>query len=62
MALVLTPLFEAEFEDISFAYRKGRSVDQAVQRVVRLREQGYRWVVDADIDEVIREARVSRVS
>ena len=30
VALVLTPLFEAEFEDVSYAYRKGFSVDQAV--------------------------------
>ncbi|HFC54169.1 MAG TPA: group II intron reverse transcriptase/maturase, partial [Gammaproteobacteria bacterium] len=55
MALVLTPLFEAEFEDVSFAYRKGRSVDQAVQRVIRLRDEGYRWVVDADIDDFFDE-------
>ena len=46
---VLTPIFEAEFEECSFAYRKGRSVDQAVRRVIRLRDDGYRWVVDADI-------------
>ena len=49
VALVLTPLFELEFEDISFAYRKGRSVDQAVARVKHFRNEGYRWVVDADI-------------
>jgi retron-type reverse transcriptase len=50
VALVLEPLFEAEFEDCSFAYRKGRSVDQALQRVQILQRQGYHWVVDADID------------
>ena len=49
VALVLTPLFEAEFEDVSFAYRKGRSVNQAVTRIELLRNQGYQWVVDADI-------------
>ena len=49
VALVLTPLFEAEFEDISFAYRKGRSVNQAIARIEQLRNQGYLWVVDADI-------------
>lgn len=49
VALVLTPVFEAEFEEISFAYRKGRSVDQAIARVERLRDQGFHWVVDADI-------------
>lgn len=49
VAIALTPLFEAEFEDVSFGYRKGRSVDQAASRVDALRRQGYRWVVDADI-------------
>jgi len=46
---VIEPLFEAEFEDCSFAYRKGRSVDQAIDRIQLLQRQGYHWVVDADI-------------
>ena len=49
VALVLTPVFEAEFEECSYAYRPGRSVDMAVRRVARLRDQGFTWVVDADI-------------
>ena len=48
--LVTRPLFEAEFEACSYAYREGRSVRDAVRRVDQLRSQGYRWVVDADID------------
>lgn len=48
--LVTRPLFEAEFEVCSYAYREGRSVRDAVQRVDQLRNQGYCWVVDADID------------
>lgn len=47
--MVLTPLFETEFEDMSYAYRKGRSVNQAIVRIEQLRDQGYQWVVDADI-------------
>ncbi|RLJ16849.1 hypothetical protein DJ031_15360 [bacterium endosymbiont of Escarpia laminata] len=54
-AIALTPLFEAEFEDVSFAYRRGRSVKQAAQRVEALRDQGYRWVVDADIHRFFDE-------
>ena len=49
VALVLTPVFEAEFEACSYAYRKGRSVKMAVERVEALRNQGFGWVVDADI-------------
>ncbi len=47
--LILTPLLEAEFEDVSFAYRRGRSIEQAIARIVKLRNEGYQWVVDADI-------------
>jgi CRISPR-associated protein Cas1 len=55
VAIALTPLFEAEFEEVSFAYRRGRSVDQAAARVEALRDQGYRWVVDADIRQFFDE-------
>lgn len=47
---IAEPLFEHEFEDPSYAYRKGRSVKQAVLRIRDLREKGYRYVVEADID------------
>lgn len=49
ITLALTPIFEEEFENISFAYRRGRSVNQAVSLIERLRDKGYQWVVDADI-------------
>jgi len=55
VALILTPVFEAEFEDCSYAYRPGRSVNMAVQRVERLRDQGFVWVVDADISSFFDE-------
>jgi len=44
------PVLEKEFEDCSFAYRKGRSVRQAVHKIREYYGKGYRWVVDADID------------
>jgi group II intron reverse transcriptase/maturase len=47
---VIEPVLEKEFEDCSFAYRKGRSVKQAIHRIKEIYDQGYRWVVDADID------------
>jgi CRISPR-associated protein Cas1 len=55
VANYLTPLFEPLFEDISFAYRAGRSVDQAIARVVRYYQAGFEWVVDADIDSYFDE-------
>lgn len=50
-AMVLTPILDAEFEDSSFAYRPGRSVDQAARRVASLRRAGFTWTVEGDIDE-----------
>lgn len=55
VAQVLTPVFEQEFEDCSFAYRPGRSVSAAVARIIALRDKGYKWVVDADIDDFFNE-------
>jgi group II intron reverse transcriptase/maturase len=43
-------IFEAEFQDCSYAFREGRSVKDAVHRIDELRRQGFRWVVDADIE------------
>ena len=49
LARVLRPLFEAEFEDCSYAYRPGRSVDLAARAVTALWREGHEWVVEADI-------------
>lgn len=46
----IEPVLEKEFEDCSFAFRKGRSVRLAVSRIRQYYDEGYRWVVDADID------------
>lgn len=43
-------IFEAEFEDISHAYRQGRGVPTAVAQIKKWRDKGYRLAVDADID------------
>ena len=45
------PVLDREFEVCSFAYRKGHSVKDAVYMIKEYHEQGYNWIVDADIDE-----------
>lgn len=50
VALTLNPLLDPEMEDASFAYRAGRGVVDAVRRVSSLRRDGFRWVVDGDIE------------
>lgn len=50
VARVLTPVLDQAFEHASYGYRSGRSVPMAVARVAYWRDQGYQWVVDADIE------------
>jgi RNA-directed DNA polymerase len=46
---LLNPIFEAKFHDHSYGFRLGRSCHDAVERVLELGRQGYRYVLDADI-------------
>jgi RNA-directed DNA polymerase len=47
----IEPLFEAQFLDCSFAFRPGRSVEMAVQHILVTRAHGFRWTMDADIQD-----------
>jgi RNA-directed DNA polymerase len=47
--LVVEPVFEAGFADVSFGFRPRRSAHQARERIRAGLRQGRRWVVDADI-------------
>ncbi|HRD78528.1 MAG TPA: reverse transcriptase domain-containing protein, partial [Hyphomicrobiaceae bacterium] len=66
IAQALTPWLEREFEDSSFGYRPGRSVQDAVRRVSELRAAGLTHVVDADIsaffDSVPHESLLARLA
>lgn len=46
---LVNPIFESRFHDNSFGFRPGRSCHQAVERMLQLSQQGYRYVVDIDI-------------
>lgn len=48
-ANVLSPILEPHFETSSFAYRPGRSVQQAVRAIEGWRNEGYQHVIEADI-------------
>ena len=48
---VLQLRFEKRFLDCSFGYRWKRSIKNAVERILVIRENDRRWVLDADIDE-----------
>jgi RNA-directed DNA polymerase len=49
MRNVMEPIFERDFAEHSYGFRPRRSARQALRRVNGLLEQGYQWVVDADL-------------
>lgn len=46
---LINPIFESRFHDNSFGFRQGRNCHQAVERLINLAEQGYKFIVDVDI-------------
>ena len=46
---IIEPIFEADFKDFSYAYRKGRSAKQASNEIYRYINYGYTKVVEIDI-------------
>lgn len=62
---LLQPLSEPRFSDSSFGFRPGRSVSDAVSRAQHHIDEGYCWLVDADIqqcfDRIPRRALLSLV-
>lgn len=46
---ILEPIFEAKFMDCSFGFRPGRSAHMALQKIRQDLEDGYRYVIDADL-------------
>lgn len=50
LKLVLEPIFEADFEPVSYGFRPMRRAQDAVAEIQRYGTFGYRWVLDADIE------------
>lgn len=46
---VIEPIFEKIFCDCSYGFRPGRSALDAIAKIEEYRDQGYKWVIDADI-------------
>ena len=63
---VLTPVFDPHFSEHSYGFRPHRSAHQAVRKVVGDIGEGYRYVVDIDLekffDTVDHDVLMSRVS
>ena len=52
---VLNPLFDPEFSESSFGYRKGKSAEQAALQAQRYMQEGKHWVVDVDLSKFFDE-------
>jgi RNA-directed DNA polymerase len=49
--LLLEPIFEADFEGCSFGFRPEKGALDALEAVYQTSRAGYRWVVEADIQQ-----------
>lgn len=47
--MVLEPIFEKEFLDMSYGFRPNKGAQMAIAEVTGLIEEGYTWAVDADL-------------
>ena len=50
LKLVLEPIFEADFVPVSYGFRPERRAHDAIAEIHQFGTQGYRWVLDADIE------------
>ncbi|MQB02064.1 MAG: group II intron reverse transcriptase/maturase [Actinobacteria bacterium] len=50
LKLVLEPIFEADFVPVSYGFRPKRRAHDAIAEIHLFGTQGYRWVLDADIE------------
>jgi group II intron reverse transcriptase/maturase len=51
VSLKLMPIFDKDFSKYSYGFRPGRSAHQAVLKAREYIEEGYKWVVDIDIEK-----------
>ena len=52
---IVDDFFDQGFFQCSYGYRKGLGARQAVARIIELRDQGYQWVLDADLDDCFNQ-------
>lgn len=65
LRMVIEPIFEHRFAEHSYGFRPGRGCKDALRRVQSLLEEGYTWIVDADLkayfDTIPKDRLMSRV-
>lgn len=61
IAQVLTPIFEEQFSDNSFGFRPKRSAHQAMFRCKEYIDEGYKYVVDMDLEKYFDTVNQSKL-
>lgn len=65
LRMVIEPIFEHRFAEHSYGFRSGRGCKDALRRVQALLDEGYTWIVDADLkgyfDTIPKDRLMSRV-
>jgi group II intron reverse transcriptase/maturase len=61
IAQVLTPIFEEQFSDNSFGFRPGRSAHRAMKRCKEFIDDGYKYVVDMDLEKYFDTVNQSKL-
>jgi len=65
LLLVLEPIFEADFEPVSYGFRPKRRAQDAIAEIHAFGSRSYHWVFEADIaacfDELAHSAITERV-
>jgi RNA-directed DNA polymerase len=55
MALVFEEIFDKEFRESNFGFRRGRSQHQAIEHVRRIVEEGHEWCASVDLKSFFDE-------
>jgi RNA-directed DNA polymerase len=61
IAQVLTPIFEKQFSDNSFGFRPKRSAHDAIRRSQKNIDEGYKYVVDMDLEKYFDTVNQSKL-
>jgi RNA-directed DNA polymerase len=61
IAQVLTPIFEEQFSDNSYGFRPKRSAHQAIKKCQNNIDEGYKYVIDMDLEKYFDTVNQSKL-
>ena len=61
IAQVLTPIFEKQFSDNSYGFRPGRNAHNAIRKSQHNIDEGYKYVVDMDLEKYFDTVNQSKL-